>query len=266
LAYSFSTLDGRESVAYVQPAHHALGKADAFVGSSAHGWFAVLKDSGGLITQRRPKATCPAPVLSSPQTNTLSDAGSLCPQYIKQSLSVRAISPGRPSLKKVHASDRIAFTVSVRNESEFATTLVPAINLEDLLEYSRILDTGGGEYDYDTRLLSWPSTSLSAGETLTRIFIVQAQPHIPATAQGQHVAASYDCAISATFGNTVALPVACPPVKYIERVTNGLPPLSAAVNVLGAACLLLVTLYFYLRSRQLLTELYIIRYLHLGSL
>ncbi len=160
----------------------------------------------------------------------------------------------------------MAYTLSVKNNSDTNIDVIPAINLEDILEYTRILDYGGGDYDYDTRNLSWSKSTLTPQENLEKTFIVQALPSIPSTARGEYVTASYDCRVSASFGNTLSIPTDCPPAKQIEQIINNLPQLSGKVAGAVSVGFLALALYLYGRARQFLTELYIIRHNHLGGL
>jgi hypothetical protein len=262
-AYSFHTSSSTLDIAFHQPLGSPANTSEVFVGktSQPNEWFAIAKDSGNLITKTDDMSTCPA------QFSTAVDAQSmiLCPPTLESALSARTIgSSTAPDM--AHASDRTAYTLTVTNKGDRDASIAPAINLEDVLEYSRILDYGGGEYDYDTKMLSWPTVSLAAGGSTERSFIVQLLPTIPSTAQGEYVTASYDCRVRVTFGNSITTPVNCPFVKRVERLTNSLIKLSTKANLTFAFCLVVIGSYLYIRSRQLLTELYIIRHNHLGGL
>lgn len=270
-SYSFQTPSGKLGVAYYRPLSSLHSLPEAYVGSSAQSgeWFAVTKNSGNLITEAKSTPNCSSWFSTSVglrSTSSWNDAVS-CPAALEPSLSARTILPSSSTTPRMaNASDRIAYTLSITNKGVDDMPVVPAINLEDVLEYSRILDNGGGEYNYDTKMLSWSTTTLAAGESAERNFIIQLLPTVPSTARGQHIDASYDCMLKASFGNSISTSVNCPFVKHIENVTNNLPMVSKRANLISAAGLLIATLYLYFRSRQLLTELYIIRHNHLGGL
>lgn len=267
-AYSFQTSNKKTALAYYQPL--AADSSPVYVGSAAidGGWFAITKDSANLITKTPTAPECattpPKPLL----TGSWSDASCLSSNGVTLSLSARAISPRSASSTpdQLHPLDRIAYTLSAKNNATAGTPLVLTANLEDILEYTRILDYGGGDYDYDTKNMTWPVTTVPSQGTVERTFIVQALPTIPSTAQGQHISASYDCTINTTFGDTLSIPVDCPFAKQVERITNSLPRVSAKINIVIATCLLATCLFFYARARQILAELYIIRHNHLGGL
>lgn len=253
--YHFSTTGGLKT-AYYRPlsSQYTLTTNQrtplwAYVGSSAQlGWFGILQGTGNLVTKSPAIAAC---------TSAESTSAPTCIPPLELSLSSRNMSTKLP---EASASDHLMYSLQVKNVTSDRMAVPISINLEDVLEYSQILDRGGGNLDLTTRILTWPQTTLAAGEQLSRSFIVQIMPEIPSTARGQHITASYDCVISASFGNSVSTPINCPPAKYIEKVVSSLPPVSPSTNILFALALLGSTLYFYMRARQLLTELYIIRH------
>lgn len=263
----FQTTGGALGTAYYRPTAATL---QSFVGASEQSgdWFAIETDTGRLITEKTPTTLC-APLAGSGDTLIAHSwsHNNPCKDTLSQSLSVRAITTSSShALDIVRPSDRIAYTISVTNESAADASIMTVISLEDILEYARILDTGSGEYDYDTKTLSWPTTTVAAHDSIERNFIIQLLPTIPSTARGAYVTRSYDCIIEASFGSSTALPVDCPPAKYIERITSALPDLSATQNLIAAAGLLIGASYLYIRSRQILTELYIIRHTHIGGI
>ncbi len=262
-AYSFRTASGAVGAAFYQPLHSSGHQSEVFAGkaSGSNKWFGIVKENGNLITQTEEMTHCPSWFSTAVDHQSMM----LCPLALEPSLSARTIGSSKTP-ETVHASDRIAYTLSITNNDDSSALITPAINLEDILEYSRILDNGGGEYDYDTKMLGWPTTNLAARERAERTFIIQLLPTIPSTARGKYVGASYDCTLQAAFGVSITTPVSCPIVKQVEQLTNNLIDASKNVNLIFAASLLVLSSYLYIRSRQLLTELYIIRHNHLGGL
>lgn len=265
-SYTFKTSDGKMGIAYYQPVETTLPPIQAiYAGTTATSktWFGIDAKSGNLITQAPDTATrC-----SGWYSTSLSGFTATCPDALEGSLGARAILSDSSSIPDtVQASDRIEYTITIKNTGDSDLVAHPAINLEDALEYSRLLDTGNGEYNYDTKLLSWANTTLSPEETMVRRFIIQALPSIPSTPHGQYIAASYDCTMQLSFGTRLSTAVACPFVKRVESFTNSLIKTPKQANLLFGLTLLTVAVYFYIRSRQLLTELYIIRHNHLGGL
>lgn len=238
----------------------------AYTGTSpAIGWFAILKDSGNLITRPIHQIGCPLstqPITSSAQTMNLE-----CLSTLKPSLSVYNISTDSPmSSHTAHPSDRLMYTLTAKNTGDTTLDVPLTIELGDLLEYTQVLDKGGGEFDVDTKTLTWGSTTLRPGEELTRSFIVRLLPVIPSTAQGIYNSASYDCVVSASFGTTLHTPIACPFPKVIEQTMHDLPHFASSLGLAFVATTICIAAYLYIRSRQFLAELHHIQHNHSGSL
>jgi hypothetical protein len=157
------------------------------------------------------------------------------------------------------ASNRIAYQISVKNTGSAPVTTPIKEQLKDVLEYANIIDGGGGNYNKDTQTLSWPNVTLEPGQQQSRIFVVQLADAIPAMAQGTSNPTSYDCVMTNTFGNTVAINVNCPTPKVIEQTVAELPHTGASANMIFAGAVLATVTFFYARSRQLKTEVRLIR-------
>jgi len=157
-------------------------------------------------------------------------------------------------------NDRITFTLTASNTGGTTKEFLFEDNIGDALEYAKLIDNGGGTYSEQTRKLSWPTVSLKAGEKQVRTFTMQILPEIPATPQGISDPSSYDCKIeNAFFEEYVIIPVTCPTPKVIEQVVPELPHTGPRENMLFAGILLAVVAFFYFRSRQLNTEVRLIR-------
>lgn len=268
--HTFQTTQGKIGTAYYHTLPTEAEVVDSYSGTSSSSGkkFAISKLSGNLITEDVVKPSCEliaeskgtAPV----SINSWTDFDN-CPDILDLSLSARALSSTSPKIQRAHTSDRIVYTIKIDNKSDFDIPLTSSVGLEDTLEYSRILDTGGGEYNYDTKTLDWPTQTVSAGSDFERSFIIQILPNIPSTAQGKYTEASYDCLIATSFGNTISIPIDCPAMKHIEGMVRSLPEASVRLNLTVSSIILLVAIYLYFRSRQILTELYIIRHTHLGG-
>ena len=103
-------------------------------------------------------------------------------------------------------------------------------------------------------------SSLKPGQKEIRTFSVSVLPEIPATPQGISDGSSYDCRMQNTFYEAyVTIPVNCPPPKVIEQIVPELPHTGPRENVTFAVIVFSVVVYFYLRSRQLTTEVRLIR-------
>lgn len=157
-------------------------------------------------------------------------------------------------------NDRITFTVKASNTGGTAINFDFVDNIGDALEYSKLVDNGGGTYNEDSRNLTWPTVSLKPGETQVRTFTIQILPEIPATPQGVSDFSSYDCKIeNAFYTSSTTMNVTCPTPKVIEEIVPELPKTGPTENMIFAGVVLAVVSFFYFRSRQLGTEVRLIR-------
>ncbi len=158
------------------------------------------------------------------------------------------------------SGDKLSYTVTVENKGFASETVAITENLEDVLEYSSLVDNGGGTFNEATKTLSWPAVELAAGQKQSRTIAVQVMNDIPSTNTGTSNEASYDCRMVNTFGNSVGVDVECAAQKVIvEQVVKELPQTGPRENMIFAAVLLSVVTYFYARSRQLGREVRLIR-------
>lgn len=159
-----------------------------------------------------------------------------------------------------NSNDRITFTLTAENKGGTAKDFIFDDSLSDVLEYAKLVETGGGTFNEQTKKLTWPAVSIGAGKKEIRTFTVSVLADIPATPQGISDTTSYDCRMQNTFYEAyVTIPVNCPAPKVIEQVVPQLPHTGPRENVLFAVIVFSIVVYFYLRSRQLSTEVRLIR-------
>ena len=220
----------------------------AFIGhSSKVGWFAIMQACGNLVTDIIPPPITPPPPAPAKLT------------FDKKATNV---SQGNISASSAAAkeSDKITFTLTMKNSGGVAAPVKITDDLMDTLEYSTLIDKGGGTFDEATKKLSWPDITLGPGETQERSFSIQVLATIPSTPAGLSSPDSYNCVMNNAFeGAGVAIPVICAPPKVIEQIVTELPHTGARENMLFAGVVLAVVLYFFLRSKQLGTEVRLIR-------
>ncbi len=184
------------------------------------------------------------------------------PAVIEASKTALNVSQGNVDATTVTAKerDRITFTLNLKNTGGTAKEVLFEDNIGDTLEYAKLVDNGGGTYDEASRMLTWPTVTLAPGETQIRTFSVQILDTIPATPQGKSDPSSYDCRIeNAFYTDSVVFPVTCPTPKVIEQVVPELPTTGPRENMIFAGIVLALVTYFYFRSRQLGTEVRLIR-------
>lgn len=220
----------------------------AYIGHSDRvGWFALMQACGNLVTESvPPPITPPAPK----------------PAALTFSKTATNISQGNVTASTVAAkeNDKITYTLNMENTGGTAAPVKISDNLTDTLEYSSLIDKGGGTFDDSTKTLSWPDISLKPGETQERSFAVQVLATIPSTPTGASDAQSYNCVMNNAFeGSGVTIPVTCAPPKVIEHITTELPHTGPRENMIFAGVILAVVTYFFLRSKQLGKEVRLIR-------
>ncbi|MDB5165114.1 MAG: hypothetical protein JWM00_4 [Candidatus Saccharibacteria bacterium] len=158
------------------------------------------------------------------------------------------------------ASDRISYTVTIENTGFTAVTQPIEEKLEDVLQYATVVDTGGGTFNNETQTLSWPAVEIKAGEKQSRTFMIRLASTIAATNTGTSDAASFDCTMTNTFGNSIDVKVDCPIQKVlVEQVVGELPTTGPRENLIFGGLLLSIVTYFYARTRQTGKEVRLIR-------
>lgn len=159
------------------------------------------------------------------------------------------------------AGDRLQFTVTAHNIGKVPAEINLEDNITDILEYANVHDNGHGtQIERDgMKLLSWGKVKLAAGEKASRTFTVTILDTIPATPQGASDRTSYDCIITNTFGNSISVGVDCAPPKIVETVVEQLPSTGPTENMIFAGVVGSLVVYFWARSRQLGTEVRLIR-------
>lgn len=242
--------------------------------SSKIGWFAIMQSCGNLVTDITPPPPPPPKcvvnneLLASdenckpcPGNSTLWIDNPACiPNIIKSKSATNTTQASKNASTVVaKASDQISYTITVENNGLKSNQLKLEEHLADVLEYSTIIDNGGGTLDKDTNILSWPDITLEPNSKQTRTFIVRLMDAIPATAKGKSNDTSYDCVMTNTFGNSIDVNVDCPTPKVIETVTAELPKTGATENMLFMGIVFSIAIYFYARTRQVKKEVRLIR-------
>ncbi|HSE28975.1 MAG TPA: hypothetical protein VLA77_00075 [Candidatus Saccharimonadales bacterium] len=155
-------------------------------------------------------------------------------------------------------SDRIEFTIYTTNISSSEVTYTIDEQLSDVLEYARLIDNGGGNFNSTNNVLSWKDIKIGANQTDVRRFTVQVNDVIPATPRGANDPAAFNCVMTNAYGNTIEIGVNCPPTKAVESAVKRLPETGPGANIVFSTILIVLVTYFYMRSRLMKKEINII--------
>lgn len=157
------------------------------------------------------------------------------------------------------AGDQISYTITVENTGLSPKTVKLEDHLEDVLQYSTLIDNGGGTLNDSTKVLSWSDATLNPNEKQTRTFVVKVLDPIPATASGASDPTSFDCIMTNVFGNSTNVNVNCPAPKIVESVAKALPETGPTENIIFSGLVFAIATYFYVRTRQVKREVQLIR-------
>jgi len=229
--------------------------------SQSMGWFAIMQSCGNLVTEGLPPPLPPPPAPPAPPT-PVRPTPPVLPAKIEFSKTTKNISQGNIDAQKqvANGDDRVSFTITAKNSGGKAAVVEFKDSLDDILEYSTLVDDGGGTYDAQTKILSWPNVSLAPGQTVSRTFAVSLLSTTPVTPQGQSEPSSYNCVMENVFGDaSVSVPVSCAPPKVVEQIVTELPRTGPAENIIFGSIILALVSFFYFRSRQLGKEVRLIR-------
>lgn len=236
-------------------------------------WPAATLGAGQSVTKKytvKMNSTLITPTDTCTMTNTFTDKKvtvpvgcSTPPAQIVATKTATNITQGNIDATKTtaKASDRITFMLSVENKGGTAKEVEFKDYIGDVLEYSELIEQGGGTYDSQTKTLSWPSVTLKPGAKEIRTFTVQMLKQIPASSKNVSETSSYNCMLENAFLDaSTIINVDCPAPKVIvETTVSELPKTGAGANIAFGAILLAAVTFFYLRSRQLGTEVRLVR-------
>lgn len=277
--YDITDSNGQQAATvYSRPMEIGYGSNKQIPGWVGHsnriGWFAITPACGNVVTKTTPPPPTPSRCLIDSKLITSDESCRPCPgntsiwisdkscmpDIIKSETAMNiSQGPVDASTTIAKSGDQISYTITIKNNGLNPTTTKLEDNISDTLEYSELIDNGGGILNTGTGLLSWPGITLSSNDVQSRTFIVRLLDILPATAQGASEPTSYNCIITNTFGNSIDIKVDCPTPKIVEEITAGLPKTGLIGNVIFSTTVLVFAIYFLARSRQLEKEIRIIR-------
>lgn len=249
ISMSYQRSAGGTGIRYFSPLAESVGSHQTFKGwigqSAALGWFAVVQANGSLATHGLPTTFDPA--------GASSGATKL--------VSAQNLTQNKPAEETtVEPGDKISVTLRLSNNRSTTVSDNFSMRINDLLEYTSLIDAGGGTVDQNSSTIGWGTVQLASGSSQERTFVVQVLANIPATAAGKSNPESYDCRLTVSFGNALNLPVDCPAIKGVEGALFQMPKIDINGNLIFIGIVLVIVIFFALRTRQLKKEIRIIRH------
>lgn len=158
--------------------------------------------------------------------------------------------------------DSIAYTLAARNigtadgEAQFEE------DLSDVLEYAELVSSDGAEVvrEANSTVLKWGKIDVAAGQSQTKTVVVKIKSNIPASPANSGNPESNNLKLRNVFHDqSVVINVPRPLAKTPEVLAATLPNTGPGVNAVLSSLMIVATVYFYLRNRQLIKELSLVK-------
>jgi hypothetical protein len=164
---------------------------------------------------------------------------------------------------KASPGDRLKYTIHIYNYGD-----APANNLKldgeygesinDILEYSDIVDLGDANFNNQTNFLTWNSVNVPVNGHIQKSFIVQVKNPLPSTPVSASDPLSYDYMMHNKYGRLVTIKLDKSTAKIVELGVTTLPNTGPGTSMIIVTILFATAGYFYYRSRLMAKELSII--------
>ncbi len=161
--------------------------------------------------------------------------------------------------------DKLKYTIIITNsgDAEYKNLKLEGDfgeSINDILEYSNLIDQGDARYNKDTNFLSWDAVNIPAGETIRKSFIVQVMNPLPATPVSASDPLSYDFKMQNEYGRLVTINLDKPVTKVIEQTAKELPNTGPGTSIAISAIAAVIIGYFFYRGRLLSRELEVVHH------
>jgi uncharacterized repeat protein (TIGR01451 family) len=228
--------------------------------------FWIMTDCGNLVVKAQSTTpTTPTPVTPTPVTTTTPTPVTPKSPRIELSKSAVYVNTGGQAVNAdgttAKAGDSILYSLTTSNRGTATQTdYVVAEDAGDILEYATITDLRGAKLS--GKILSWPKQDIAPGSAVVKTFIVKIKDPIPSTPVSASDPLSYDLRLDNVYGQIVKINVTPTPVKQVEATATALPQTGNTTSLLIVSFFTALSLYFYLRNRQLIKEVRILRVDH----
>jgi uncharacterized repeat protein (TIGR01451 family) len=151
-------------------------------------------------------------------------------------------------------SDNILYTLYADNEGKGAVSkYVFQEQLSDVLDYSNVVNLYGGTMGANDEV-TWPAVNIAAGQTAFEQVEVQVMSVIPQTPTSSSDPDHFNLVMTNVYGNTININVPGSPAKAVETTAAALPNTGPGSSLFVGAIIVMVTGYFFTRSRLLAKE------------
>lgn len=161
--------------------------------------------------------------------------------------------------------ETVSYTVTVTNSGNATeSNFVIRDNVQDILEYADITDTGGGVLA--DGIITWSPTDIETGASLVVNFVAKIKSPLPTAPASISDPRSFDLRIDNIYERTtVSTNLAAPNVaKQVEVASANLPQTGAGSTSAIVLIFLTAAAFFFFRNRQLIKEVSILRSDHGG--
>lgn len=159
-----------------------------------------------------------------------------------------------------HAGDTITYTLFAKNTGNIPVqSFGIEENIGDILDYASVVDLHGGTLDDETGIVKWPAGSIGAGDTMQQTITVKVKSPVPQTPISASNPGTYDLIMTNVYGNTVNIKLPPSTIKTTEQVARTLPNTGPGASLVIGFVVTTGIVYFFARSRLLVTELEIAR-------
>jgi uncharacterized repeat protein (TIGR01451 family) len=153
-------------------------------------------------------------------------------------------------------NDKIVYTLYAANAGKATVkAFVFQENLSDVLDYAVVTDLHHGVIDNATGVVTWPAQDIKAGATVTEQIEIQIKPTIVNTPASSSDPAHFDMIMTNVYGNTINIKLPPNVITTVAAVTTTtLPNTGPGAGLFFSFAIMLITGYFFARSRLLAKE------------
>lgn len=194
---------------------------------------------------------------TAPACQFIVNVADIPPAFINSKTALNQTQNTDATKTKANGGDVIKYTLTTQNTGGAAGQFITSDDIADIREYGAITDLGGGSVT--GTVIAWPADNIGAGQSVAHTFIVTVANPVPLTATGVSNPRSFDLKMDNVFGNNVRVEITAPPSKQIEVASATMPHTGPGTSILIIFVIGAMIFFFYLRNRQLVAEIRILR-------